>query len=322
MKNRRALIFSLLLSIGTALAAPQEVDKIVAVVNNSVVLQSDITKLSQSVKHNAQQTQQQLPDAAALHHQILERLIMDSILLQMAQKIGITVTDADLEKAIAGIAAQNQLSLEQMRASMAVEGIGYDDYRAQIRKEMLTSEVRNNEVRRRIHILPQEVAALAREMASQESDDTELNLSQIFLPLPEHPSQQQIDNTENLAKKLITELKAGEDFAKLAATYSADAQALQGGKMGWSKLQELPEVFTEQLQSASKGDVKGPVRSGAGFHILKINEIRGTDKSGVTQQEQAHRILFSRKFAEEAQIWMQEQRAAAWVKILDAHHEQ
>ncbi|WP_145931704.1 peptidylprolyl isomerase SurA [Yersinia bercovieri] len=432
MKNWRTLILGLVVCANTAFAAPQEVDKVAAVVDNGVVLQSDVDGLLQSVKLNAQQAGQQVPDDATLRHQILERLIMDSIQLQMAKKMGITVSDEALDKAIADIAAQNRMTPAQMRSRLAADGLNYDTYREQIRKEMLTSEVRNNEVRRRITILPQEVESLAKQIGNQTSGDAELNLSHILIPLPENPSQQQVDQAEELANKLVSDIKGGADFGKLAIANSADSQALKGGQMGWGKLQELPSLFAEKLQSANKGDVVGPIRSGVGFHILKVNDIRGADKtvsvtevharhillkpspvmtddqaraklaaaaadikSGKTtfaniakeisqdpgsavqggdlgwaspdiydpafrdalmklqkgeisapvhssfgwhliqvvdtrqvdktdaaQKDRAYRMLFSRKFAEEAQTWMQEQRAAAYVKILDASNAQ
>lgn len=432
MKNWRTLILGLVVCANTAFAAPQEVDKVAAVVDNGVVLQSDVDGLLQSVKLNAQQAGQQVPDDATLRHQILERLIMDNIQLQMAKKMGITVSDEALDKAIADIAAQNRMTAAQMRSRLAADGLNYDTYREQIRKEMLTSEVRNNEVRRRITILPQEVESLAKQIGNQTSADAELNLSHILIPLPENPSQQQVDQAEELANKLVSDIKGGADFGKLAIANSADSQALKGGQMGWGKLQELPSLFAERLQSTNKGDVVGPIRSGVGFHILKVNDIRGADKTvsvtevharhillkpspvmtddqarakltaaaadiksgkatfaniakeisqdpgsavqggdlgwaspdiydpafrdalmklqkgeisapvhssfgwhliqvvdtrqvdktDAAQKDRAYRMLFSRKFAEEAQTWMQEQRAAAYVKILDGSNAQ
>ncbi|MHA7845295.1 peptidylprolyl isomerase SurA [Serratia sp. D1N4] len=432
MKNWRTLLLGLVVCANTAFAAPQEVDKVAAVVDNGVVLESDVNGLMQSVKLNAQQAGQQLPDDKTLRHQIIERLIMDNILLQMAQKMGITASDADLDKAITDIAAQNKMSLDQMRTRLAAEGLNYNTYRAQIRKEMLISEVRNNEVRRRVTILPQEVDALAKQVGAQNGGDTEVNLSHILIPLPENPSQKQVDEAEALTKRLVGEINGGADFGKLAITYSADSQALKGGQMGWGKLQEMPTLFAERLISAKKGDVVGPIRSGVGFHILKVNDMRGgnqsisvtevharhillkpsvvmtddqaraklqeaaaaiksgtakfedeakqlsqdpgsalqggdlgwsspdmydpafrdalmklqkgevsepvhssfgwhliqlldtrqVDKTDAAQKDRAYRMLFNRKFAEEAQTWMQEQRAAAYVKILDGSNAQ
>jgi peptidyl-prolyl cis-trans isomerase SurA len=166
---------------------PQVVDKVAAVVNNGVVLESDVDGLMQSVKLNAGQAGQQLPDDATLRHQILERLIMDQIRTGR-QKMGVKVSDDQLDQAIANIAKQNNMTMDQMRSRLAYEGINYNTYRNQIRKEMLISEVRNNEVRRRITVLPQEVEALAKQIGDQNDASTELNLSHILIPLPENPT--------------------------------------------------------------------------------------------------------------------------------------
>ncbi|MCP1438191.1 peptidyl-prolyl cis-trans isomerase SurA [Erwinia persicina] len=429
MKNWRMLILGAALTASTAFAAPQVVDKVAAVVNNGVVLESDVDGMMRSVKSQAQQAGQQLPDDKTLRHQIVERLVMDNILLQMAKQAGIQIQDDQLDQAIANIAAQNKMSVDQLRSRLAYDGMNYATYREQIRKEMTIAEVRNNEVRRRVTILPQEVDSLATQVSSQNNASTELNLSHILLPLPENPTQQQVDEQEDLAKQLVSQAKGGADFGKLAITYSADPQALKGGNMGWGRIQELPSLFAQSLVTAKKGDIIGPIRSGVGFHILKVNDVRGdkqsisvtevharhillkpspvmtddqarqkltqvaaeinsgkttfaqaakqlsqdpgsanqggdlgwsspevydpafrdallklkkgqmsapvhssfgwhliqlmdtrqVDKTDAAQKERAYRLLFNRKFAEEAQTWMQEQRASAYVKILDAN---
>src|SRR5471030_699291 len=222
MKNWRTLLLGVTLCASTAFAAPQEVDKVAAVVNNGVVLQSDVDGLMQSVKQQAGQAKQQLPDDATLRHQILDRLIMDQIQLQMASKMGITLTDQDVDKAIAGIAQQNNITVDQLRSRLATDGVTYDTYRKQIRKEMLISEVRNGEVRRRVTILPQEVDSLEQQIAAQTGDGAQYNLSHILISLPENPTQEQVDKAEARANGLVEQLKKGADFGKLAISYSAD----------------------------------------------------------------------------------------------------
>ncbi|OTA19869.1 peptidyl-prolyl cis-trans isomerase SurA [Xenorhabdus beddingii] len=292
MKNWRSLILGLMFSVNTvAIAAPQELNKVAAVVNNDVVLESDVNSLLQSVTLNAKQAGQQIPDEKALRHQILERLIMDDIILQMAKRMQITIPDQALDSAIANISAQNHLSLDQLKQSLTAEGMNFDTYRNQIRKEMTIAEVRNNEVRRRISILPQEVDSLANQLDGQNSHDTELNISHILIPLPENPNQDQVEKAEGTVKKILSELKSGVDFGKLAIAYSGDTQALKGGNMGWNKLQELPTLFAEQLQSAQKGQIIGPVRSGVGFHILKVNDIRGSQMPIAVTEVNARHIL-------------------------------
>lgn len=275
MKNWKTLLLGIAMIANTSFAAPQVVDKVAAVVNNGVVLESDVDGLMQSVKLNAGQAGQQLPDDATLRHQILERLIMDQIVLQMGQKMGVKISDDQLDQAIANIAKQNNMTLDQMRSRLAYEGINYNTYRNQIRKEMLISEVRNNEVRRRITVLPQEVEALAKQIGDQNDASTELNLSHILIPLPENPTSDEVAAAQEQANSIVEQARNGANFGKLAITYSADQQALKGGQMGWGRIQELPGIFAQALSTAKKGDIVGPIRSGVGFHILKVNDLRG-----------------------------------------------
>lgn len=291
MKKWRTLILGLMLYANAAFAEPQEVDKVAVVVNHDVVLKSDINCLLQSVKLHAQHNSQLLPNENLLRRQLIERLIMNNIQLQMAQKMGITVSNIDLDNAITNIAAQNKMSLNQLRNRLYYEGLNYNTYRLQIRQEMLIAEMRNNIVRRRVTILPQEVEALAKQVRAQHVSDTEINISHIQLPLSENPSQQEVESAEALARKLIGELHNRADFRKLAITYSADLQALKDGNMGWVKLQEIPTLFAKHLVNAKKGIIVGPIRSGVGFHILKVNDIRGASQL-VSETEVHARHIF------------------------------
>ncbi|MDF3829271.1 MULTISPECIES: peptidylprolyl isomerase SurA [unclassified Pseudocitrobacter] len=292
MKNWKTLLLGIALVANTSFAAPQVVDKVAAVVNNGVVLESDVNGLMQSVKLNAGQAGQQLPDDATLRHQILERLIMDQIMLQMGQKMGVKISDDQLDQAIANIAKQNNMTTDQMRSRLAYDGLNYSTYRSQIRKEMIISEVRNNEVRRRVSVLPQEVDALASQIGDQNDASTELNLSHILIPLPENPSSDQVNEAQSQAESIVEQARGGADFGKLAISYSADQQALKGGQMGWGRIQELPGIFAQALTTAKKGDIVGPIRSGVGFHILKINDMRGGSQSiSVTEVHSRHILL-------------------------------
>lgn len=292
MKNWKTLLLGIAMVANISHAAPQVVDKVAAVVNNGVVLESDVDGMMQSVKGSAGQAGQQLPDDATLRHQILERLIMDQIMLQMGQKMGITISDERLDSAIADIAKQNNMTLDQMRSRLAYDGLTYSTYRKQIRQEMLISEVRNNEVRRRITVLPQEVEALAQQISNQNDASTELNLSHILIPLAENPTAEEVNAADTQARFIVDQARNGTDFGKLAITYSADPQALKGGQMGWGRIQELPGVFAQALSTAKKGDIIGPIRSGVGFHIIKVNDLRGqTQNISVTEVHARHILL-------------------------------
>lgn len=315
MKNWKTLLLGIAMIANTSFAAPQVVDKVAAVVNNGVVLESDIDGLMQSVKLNAGQAGQQLPDDATLRHQILERLIMDQIILQMGQKMGVKITDEQLDQAIANIAKQNNMTMDQMRSRLAYDGLNYSTYRNQIRKEMIISEVRNNEVRRRITVLPQEVDALAKQIGTQNDASTELNLSHILIALPENPTSEQVNDAQRQAESIVEEARNGADFGKLAITYSADQQALKGGQMGWGRIQELPGIFAQALSTAKKGDIVGPIRSGVGFHILKVNDLRGQSQSiSVTEVHARHILLKPSPIMNDQQARLKLEEIAADIK--------
>lgn len=315
MKNWKTLLLGIAMIANTSFAAPQVVDKVAAVVNNRVVLESDVDGLMQSVKLNAGQAGQQLPDDATLRHQILERLIMDQIILQMGQKMGVKITDEQLDQAIANIAKQNNMTMDQMRSRLAYDGLNYSTYRNQIRKEMIISEVRNNEVRRRITVLPQEVDALAKQIGTQNDASTELNLSHILIALPENPTSEQVNDAQRQAESIVEEARNGADFGKLAITYSADQQALKGGQMGWGRIQELPGIFAQALSTAKKGDIVGPIRSGVGFHILKVNDLRGQSQSiSVTEVHARHILLKPSPIMNDQQARLKLEEIAADIK--------
>lgn len=315
MKNWKTLLLGIAMIANTSFAAPQVVDKVAAVVNNGVVLESDVDGLMQSVKLNAGQAGHQLPDDATLRHQILERLIMDQIILQMGQKMGVKITDEQLDQAIANIAKQNNMTMDQMRSRLAYDGLNYSTYRNQIRKEMIISEVRNNEVRRRITVLPQEVDALAKQIGTQNDASTELNLSHILIALPENPTSEQVNDAQRQAESIVEEARNGADFGKLAITYSADQQALKGGQMGWGRIQELPGIFAQALSTAKKGDIVGPIRSGVGFHILKVNDLRGQSQSiSVTEVHARHILLKPSPIMNDQQARLKLEEIAADIK--------
>ena len=300
MKNWKTLLLGIAMIANTSFAAPQVVDKVAAVVNNGVVLESDVDGLMQSVKLNAAQARQQLPDDATLRHQIMERLIMDQIILQMGQKMGVKISDEQLD---------------QMRSRLAYDGLNYNTYRNQIRKEMIISEVRNNEVRRRITILPQEVESLAQQVGNQNDASTELNLSHILIPLPENPTSDQVNEAESQARAIVDQARNGADFGKLAIAHSADQQALNGGQMGWGRIQELPGIFAQALSTAKKGDIVGPIRSGVGFHILKVNDLRGESKNiSVTEVHARHILLKPSPIMTDEQARVKLEQIAADIK--------
>lgn len=315
MKSWIVVMLCVLLNLRTAFAVPQVIDQVAANVNNGVVLQSDVNNMVRQIKVQAQQARQQLPSDTILYNQVLERLIMDTIILQMGERAGLRISEAELDQSIAHIAQQNGISLEQLRSRLRSQGVDFNTYRAQIRKEMIISEVRNNEVRRRITILPQEVDALAAQLAEQHAVGTELNLSHILLGLPPNATDEQNSARAGQAEYLVNQLKKGANFSKSAITYSTDGTALRGGVMGWSKIEEIPQLFVGELSTAKQGDIVGPIRSEAGWHIFKVNALRNEHQPlKVTEFHARHILLKTSPILSNEQAIQQLKQIAAEIK--------
>ncbi|EEX67687.1 peptidylprolyl isomerase SurA [Vibrio metoecus] len=277
-----------MLTLFNAHAEPQQLDGVAVIVNSGVILQSDVDGALKTVKANAKQNKQPLPQESVLREQVLEKLIIDTLQQQEADRIGVKIDDNRLNEAIKEIAKNNQQTQEQLIASVAQEGLTYPEFREQVRKEMAASDARNALVRRRINILPAEVDTLA-ELLAQETDATvQYKISHIQLRVEEGQDKSE---AESLANKLVGELKHGADFAQMAYTYSKGPKALQGGDWGWMRKEEMPTIFADQIKMQNKGSIIGPFRSGVGFHILKIDDVRGLETVAVTEVNARHILI-------------------------------
>ncbi|PSW00865.1 peptidylprolyl isomerase SurA [Photobacterium lipolyticum] len=274
-----------------SIAAPKEMDKVVTLVNNSVILQSDVDGMLKTVRINAAEQNQPLPSDEVLTEQIIEKLILETLQLQQADQFGIRIDDTRLDQAIARIAQERQMTVAQLQQELASSGIGYSMFREQMRRDMTASEARTIQVRRRISILPQEVETLAEQLNKQNLQSVQFNISHIQLRVEDGASKAQREETEKQAQQLVSELKQGADFASLAYSYSKGPKALQGGEWGWMRQEEMPTIFADQIKSNGKGAIIGPFRSGVGYHIMKINDVKGLDTVSVTEVNARHILL-------------------------------
>ncbi|MBU5856055.1 peptidylprolyl isomerase SurA, partial [Vibrio cholerae O1] len=241
-----------------------------------------------TIKANAKQNKQPLPQETVLREQVLEKLIIDTLQQQEADRIGVKIDDNRLNEAIKEIAKNNQQTQEQLIASVAQEGLTYPEFREQVRKEMAASDARNALVRRRINILPAEVDTLA-ELLAQETDATvQYKISHIQLRVDDGQDK---STAETLANKLVNDLRNGADFAQMAYAYSKGPKALQGGDWGWMRKEEMPTIFADQIKMQNKGSIIGPFRSGVGFHILKIDDVKGLETVAVTEVNARHILI-------------------------------
>lgn len=286
----RAMCLSALLTV-SAWAQQVSLDRVAVIVDQGVILESEIEALVDDVKRNAQNEEQKLPSDRVLRTQAIERLILQNLQMQMADRMGIQVSDPQLEQTIGNIAQNQNISVAALREELKKEGISYDDYREDVRQELITGEVRRANVRRRIYITPQEVNSLVKLMDEQGAEQAEYNLGHILIGLPSGPSEEQVEEARNRAEKVIELLNNGSDFNRIAITSSSGSEALEGGDMGWLNINSMPTLFAEAVQGKEKGTLIGPIRSGAGFHILKIKDTRGIEKVTIEEVKSRHILI-------------------------------
>ena len=300
----KSALLSIVLLIMTSPLAAQEVklDSVAVIVDQGVILESEIQELITTVKRNAVVNNQSLPSDRALRTQAIERLILNNLQMQMADRMGIQISDPQLDQTIRNIAQNEGMTLEQLRSQIALEGLTYDNYRENVRQELITGEVTRANVRRRIYITPQEISTLVDLIDQQGAEQAEYQLGHILIGFPPQATDDDIDAAKDRAERVIELLETGSDFAKIAIASSSGAEALEGGTMGWMNVNSMPTLFAEAVKSKRKDALIGPIRSGAGFHILKVLDTRGIDVVEVEEVNARHILI-------EPSIILSEERA-------------
>ncbi len=292
--TKQLILLTILASVSfiqSSFADEQLLDKIIAIVNNGVILQSELDRESAQLQKQAIQSQQRLPNKAVLDERILERLIQDKIQIQHAANLGISVDDETLNRAIQSIARNNKMDLSTFRKVLRDDGINFQDFRSDIRNELTISRLRNREIDTKITVSSREVEALmTRNLANQEKQNS-YDLQHILLSVPEGASSEQIQQAQTKIQQLHRQLNEGADFSQLAVSHSDGARALDGGNIGWRKPQELPELFAKAIISLDKGKLSSILRSPNGFHILKVKDIRNEEKTNTIETKTRHILL-------------------------------
>ena len=272
-------------------AEPELLDRVAVVINKSVVLESEINDMMKNVKVNSKKNKQTLPSDKALRIQIIEKLIDDNLILQIGERMGIQVSDAMLDKTLNNTAKGEKLTLAQLRKNIIAEGLSYEKYRESVRKDMVIGEVTRNSLRNRIHITPKEISNLLDSMKKRTTNDVEYHLGHILIDFPEEANQEQMQASKTKADKVVELLNSGSDFAKLAMASSGDANALKGGDFGWKNINQLPTLFANLIDGKNKNEIFGPVRTGLGFSIVKILDIRGRQVVEVEEVLSSHILI-------------------------------
>lgn len=271
--------------------APRPVDSILVVVNNDVITRQELADRLVAVEKRLTAQGVALPPRVQLQRQLLERMIVERAQTQMAKENGIVVDDVMLDRAISRIAEQNKLSMPDFRVQLEREGIAYPAFREDIRREIITQRLREREVDNKVQVSESEVDNYLAAENNTAVKHEDLNLAQILVRVPENATPEQVAARRQRAEEALRQLKTGADFAKTAATYSDSSDALSGGDLGWRPQDRLPQLFLDAVANLKQGEVSAIVKSGNGFHIVKLVDRRTTttsSKAGTPAVEQTH----------------------------------
>lgn len=268
------------------------VDGVAAIVNEGVVLKSELIRQTDLIILRATEQGMTLPPADVLQGQVLERLVVEEIQMQRAQRVGIQVSDQQLNAAIAEIARAANLKLDDMPAILAAEGIDYGEYRRDMRKQMILEQLRRIDVVQRISVSPREIDQCIDDLEDNAVVNSDYNLAHILISVPESATAKQFAEAEAEADLVYSRLQEGVDFSELAIRYSDSQTGLEGGSLGWRKGDQLPTLFSSVVGDMKAGDYSQPIRAISGFHLVKVNEIRGvTQKSEIKQMLVRHILI-------------------------------
>jgi peptidyl-prolyl cis-trans isomerase SurA len=265
-------------------------DRIAAIVNDGLVLKSELDVQMTSVQKRLQEQRVELPSQSVLQQQVLDRLVLQEIQLQRAKHVGLTVTDEQLNGALQEIAARNKIPFDQLPTALAAQGVDYKLYRESMRKELTLSTLRARDVIAHINVSPHELEQyLARQQSAAAND--EFNVSHILLSLPAAATPQQLEEISHKAQDVAVRAGKGEDFGQLAIANSNSQTALDGGQLGWRKGTQLPQFILDLVVKMKPGEVSEPVRTPSGYHIVKLNERRSGEAPVIINQIHVRHIL-------------------------------
>jgi peptidyl-prolyl cis-trans isomerase SurA len=279
-------------------------DRVAAIVNDGVVLNSELDAQVGLVSERLREQKLELPPQNVLRQQVLERLVLQEIQVQRANRAGIKVSDEQVNAALQDVARRNGLTLSQLPDALAKQGEDYASYREDLRKEITLSLLRQRDVLQHISITPREIDQFLEKQAKTPSDRNEYNVSHILIAVAQEASPAQLDQAARRAQDVYQRARSGEDFAKLALAYSNSQTALEGGALGWRKGSELPTFLTDVVARLKPGEVGEPLRTPTGYHIVRLNQVRGAgaDKTVEDQIHVRHILMKTNELADDATV--------------------
>jgi len=283
----QGLLTTVVLACAHAQAAPVALDRVVAVVDDDIIMASELSDRISEIRKRMQDQNTQLPPEDVLKQQVLERMIVESIELQMADKAGIRVSDNQLNDTLANIARQNNMTTEAFRQTIINEGMAWSELRNQIRRELTINQLRQRRLAGRIQVSEQDVDNFLNSEVARTNLAPDYRLGHILIAIDDQNTPQAAEQT---AMMVYNKLREGADFSAMAVQYSSGETALSGGDLGWRKAAQLPTMFADTVLDMKQGDISTPVRSPSGYHIIKVLELRGGTEQ-IVQQTKARHIL-------------------------------
>ena len=271
------------------------IDGVAAVVNDGVVLKSQLREQTATIIERAAQADppMQLPPPDVLRDQLLERLIVMEIQLQRAERIGLQVSDAMLNQAIEQLAINQGVRFEDMPAILAQEGIRYAEFRRQFRDEVTLEQLRQIDVGNRIEISPREIEQCIADLEENVAVDSDYNLSHILISIPESATAKEVADIQARANDVYNQLVEGAEFGTMALQYSNAQTALEGGALGWMKGGELPTIYADVVVSLEAGGISEPFRTASSYHIVRVNDLRSSIQRSEVDQVLVRHILIT-----------------------------
>jgi len=304
------------LSAQAQILTTEPVDRIVAIAEEEVILQSELDTAVAGILQQYKANPQQLPPRAELERQVLDRLIMLRLQVMRAQSTGIRVTDNDVDQAIQRIAAQNKIDVAQLRASVQHDGMDFDSFRKNLREQLQVERLRQRVMQGSGQVTDAEVDTL---LATGNVKTGEIHLAHILIALPENASAKQIEQAKTKADDVKKQLDGGLDFSAAAIRYSNAQDALEGGDLGWRRIDSVPEAFVELADTLQTGQVSQVIRAANGFHIIKMIDKRAEGKQVVNEYHARHIEIATTELvsSDEAQRKIADVRR----RIVDAHED-
>lgn len=285
-----------------ALYADVPLDRIIAVVNDDVIMQSELEGKLRTVRNQLEQQGTALPPTGILEKQILDRLILNKLQLQLALDTGIRVDDETLNRTISNIASENKVSLTQFREILEKDGYSYERFREDIRNEIIIARLRERQVDNRVTVTDREIDNFVVNEEHQGIVENEYRISHILIATPEAATPEEIEQARLIGEKVLEDLTNGQDFTELAKNVSDGKQASEGGDLGWKKAGDIPTLFSDYVNNMKEGDVSELIQSPSGFHIIKLSGFRSSEKNIVTQTNARHILIRANELSTENDV--------------------